>query len=78
MTLAPHPPHSHLHVLDFLGTGSHEGEDGLPLKLGDVHGVRDGIPVHVTQHVLELGGVVGLELGEDERAFGGEGALRSG
>ena len=43
-----------------------------------VMSIRSGTasPVHVGQHVLELSCVVGLELGENERSLGGEGALR--
>lgn len=51
-------------------------KDHLPLELGDVYRVRDRLAVHVGQDVLQLGGVVGAELVEDERPLRREGDLR--
>jgi hypothetical protein len=68
------PRHRSKHA--FFGIGPQEPQDHLPLELGHVHRVRQVSAVDVGQHVLELGGVVGAELGEDECAALRERALR--
>ena len=52
-----------------LRDGQAEGLGGLEadhqVELRDVGGIRHRVPVHVGQDVLQLGGVVGVELAKD-------------
>ena len=67
-TLAPHPPHSLLHVLDLLLARAHEREDRLPFKRADVLWVGLVITIEVHHHVVKFGRVLFAEFAEDEQA----------